>query len=73
MIKKYSIILLSAIILERCSTMYITAVSDKEIAMMMLFAFVWPIIHLPFIWFMIDERRGKVGPLTLLYIDYDML
>ena len=54
--KKYSIILTMALILEIGSTFYITYVSDKNLFGMMFFAFIGPFLGLPFVGFMVESK-----------------
>jgi len=58
---KYAIIMLSALALEVGSTMYISSVSDKELASTMFWAFMGPFIALPFAGYVADEKtwRGR--------------
>lgn len=56
---KYVLIFLSALVLEIGSTMYISSVSDKNIASTMFWAFVGPFIALPFAGFVADEKTWK--------------
>jgi hypothetical protein len=53
--KKYFIIGLAAFILETASTMYISTVSQKSIAMV-FWAFIGPFLGLPFIGYMTDSK-----------------
>ena len=54
--KKYSIVFLSALLLEVGSTMYISAVADKQLGAVMLWAFLGPFIALPFAGLVADEK-----------------
>ena len=56
--KKYSIIFLSAFILELASTMYIKNVSDRS-AQMMFWASISPFITLPFAGYMVETKTWK--------------
>jgi hypothetical protein len=53
--------MLSALALEVGSTMYISSVSDKELASTMFWAFMGPFIALPFAGYVADEKtwRGR--------------
>jgi hypothetical protein len=57
--KKYLIILLSALALEIGSTMYISSVADKEIYSTAFWAFLGPFIALPFAGYVADEKTWK--------------
>ena len=57
--KKYTIIFLSALMLEIGSTMYISSVADKNITSTMLWAFLGPFIALPFAGYVADEKTWK--------------
>lgn len=54
--KKYSIVFVSALLLEVGSTMYISAVADKQLGAVMLWAFLGPFIALPFAGLVADEK-----------------
>jgi thiamine transporter ThiT len=54
--KKYLITSLSACVLELCSTLYITTVSQKS-AYMLLMAFIAPFLTLPFAGFMVESKN----------------
>jgi len=58
---RYLIVMLSALALEIGSTMYISSVSDKDMANTMLWAFLGPFIALPFAGYVADEKtwRGR--------------
>ena len=58
-VKKYTIIFLSALMLEIGSTMYISSVADKNMASTMLWAFLGPFIALPFAGYVADEKTWK--------------
>ncbi len=53
--KKYFIIALSAFVLETASTMYISTVANRDIAMI-FWAFIGPFLGLPFIGYMIESK-----------------
>jgi hypothetical protein len=55
---KFFIIGLSAFVLELASTMYIKHVSDRD-SMMIFWAFVGPLITLPFIGYMVETDNWK--------------
>ena len=57
--KKWIIIWFSAFILEVGSTFYIRVVSDKNSLGMMFFAFIGPLLGLPFAGYMIDTKTWK--------------
>lgn len=59
---KYVAVLLSALLLEIGSTMYINAVADKALGAVMFWAFVGPFIALPFAGLVADEKTwsGRV-------------
>ena len=54
--KKYLIVFFSALLLEVGSTMYISAVADKALGAVMLWAFLGPFIALPFAGLVADEK-----------------
>jgi hypothetical protein len=54
--KKYIITSISACVLELCSTLYITTVSEKS-AYMLLMAFIGPFLTLPFAGFMVESKN----------------
>ena len=56
--QKYGITMLSALILEVGSTMYIAAVADRH-AMMLFWAFIGPFLSLPFSGFMLETKTWK--------------
>ena len=56
---KWIIIWLSAFILEVGSTFYIRVVADKNAIGMMFFAFIGPLLSLPFAGYMIDTKTWK--------------
>ena len=58
-VKKYTIIFLSALMLEIGSTMYISSVADKNMTSTMLWAFLGPFIALPFAGYVADEKTWK--------------
>jgi hypothetical protein len=53
--KKYLIIILSAFILETASTMYISTVAHRDVAMI-FWAFIGPFLGLPFIGYMVESK-----------------
>jgi hypothetical protein len=59
--KKYTIIFISALVLEIGSTMYISSVADKNMTSTALWAFLGPFIALPFAGYVADEKtwRGR--------------
>ena len=59
--KKYTIIFISALVLEIGSTMYISSVADKNMYSTALWAFLGPFIALPFSGYVADEKtwRGR--------------
>lgn len=59
--KRYTIIFLSALVLEIGSTMYISSVADKNMHATALWAFLGPFIALPFAGYVADEKtwRGR--------------
>ena len=59
--KKYTIIFISALVLEIGSTMYISSVADKNMYSTALWAFLGPFIALPFAGYVADEKtwRGR--------------
>ena len=56
---RYTIIFLSALLLEIGSTMYISSVADKDMHSTALWAFLGPFIALPFAGFVADEKTWK--------------
>lgn len=56
---KYIIIFLSALILEIGSTFYISNVADKNLLGMVMFAFLGPILSLPFVGFIVESKKWK--------------
>jgi hypothetical protein len=56
--KKYGITMLSALILETGSTMYIAAVAEHH-AMMLFWAFIAPFLNLPFTGFMLETNTWR--------------
>jgi hypothetical protein len=54
--KKFFIIAFSALIIEICSTFYITYVTEKNVFGMMFFAFISPFLGLPFIGYMVESK-----------------
>jgi hypothetical protein len=63
--KKYLILFIAAIIIEIASTFYISAVSDKNITQMIIWAFIAPFLGLPFLKYQIeaetDYQRFKLA------------
>lgn len=59
--KRYTIIFISALVLEIGSTMYISSVADKNMYSTALWAFLGPFIALPFAGYVADEKtwRGR--------------
>lgn len=55
--KKHLIIMLSAFIIEICSTFYIRFVADKEAIGMLIFAFIGPFLGLPFAGYMVESKK----------------
>jgi hypothetical protein len=53
---KYRIIILSALIIEICSTFYIRYVSEGNPIGMLLFAFIGPFLGLPFAGYMVESK-----------------
>lgn len=53
---KYLIIFISALIIEICSTFYITSVASQNTLGMIFFAFIGPFIGLPFVGYMVDTK-----------------
>jgi MFS family permease len=53
---KYLIIAFSCFIIEIASTMYISTVSDNS-PYMLLWAFIGPFLGLPFIGYIVDEKK----------------
>ena len=56
---KYAVIYVSALIIEICSTFYITYVSAKNVVGMMVFAFIGPFLSLPFVGYIVDAQTWK--------------
>jgi hypothetical protein len=54
---KYCIIFFSAFATEIFSTYYITAVSEKNAASMVVFAIIRPFLALPFAGYMLDSKN----------------
>jgi hypothetical protein len=63
---KYIVIFFSALVLEIGSTMYINSVADKAMYSTMFWAFLGPLIALPFAGFVADEKTWK-GRLFLAF------
>ena len=59
--KRYTIIFISALVLEIGSTMYISSVADKNMYSTALWGFLGPFIALPFAGYVADEKtwRGR--------------
>lgn len=53
---KYIIIFFSAFIIQICSTFYIKSVSDENTFGMLFFAFLLPILGLPFTGYMVESK-----------------
>jgi len=56
---KYIIIFLSALILEIGSTFYISNVAERNLSGMAMFAFLGPLLNLPFIGFIVESKKWK--------------
>jgi len=56
---KYLLIFMSALVLEIGSTMYINSVADRNLATTMLWAFLGPIIALPFAALIADNKSWR--------------
>lgn len=57
--KKYLIIFCSAFVLEMASTLYITTISNKSAAMLLM-AFIGPFLNLPFAGFMVESKNWNI-------------
>lgn len=53
---RYAVIYVSALIIEICSTFYITYVSAKNVVGMLVFAFIGPFLGLPFVGYIVDTK-----------------
>jgi hypothetical protein len=53
---KYLLIFFSALIIQVCSTFFIKSVAEEKTIQMMIFAFLLPILGLPFNGFMVDTK-----------------
>jgi hypothetical protein len=53
---KYRIIILSALIIEICSTFYIRYVAEGNTMGMLVFAFIGPFLGLPFAGYMVESK-----------------
>lgn len=53
---KYFILALSALIIEICSTFYISSVSQSNVSMMLFFAGIGPFLSLPFIKYIVEAK-----------------
>ena len=53
---KYRIIILSALIIEICSTFYIRYVAEGNTIGMLFFAFIGPFLGLPFAGYMVESK-----------------
>lgn len=53
---KYRIIILSALIIEICSTFYIRYVAEGNTIGMLVFAFIGPFLGLPFAGYMVESK-----------------
>jgi len=56
---KYFIIFLSAFVLEIGSTFYINGVASHNLGIMAFFAFMGPMLSLPFVNFVIEAKNWK--------------
>lgn len=70
---KYSVIALSAFIIEICSTFYIRFVADANSLGMLFFAAIGPFLGLPFVGYMVEsktwsERLRMALALSLGYV-----
>lgn len=54
---RYTIIFLSALIIEICSTFYIRFVSDKNTIGMIVFSAIAPFLGLPFAGYMVESKE----------------
>lgn len=65
---KYAILFIAAVIIEIASTFYISAVSDKNMAAMIFWAFVGPFLGLPFLAYQIEAKNNlQRAKLALCY------
>ena len=55
---KYIILFIAAVIIEIASTFYISAVSDKQMAAMIFWAFIGPFLGLPFLKYQIEAETN---------------
>jgi hypothetical protein len=53
---KYLLIFFSALIIQICSTFFIKSVAEGKTIQMLIFAFLLPILGLPFNGFMVDTK-----------------
>jgi hypothetical protein len=56
---RYIVIYISALIIEICSTFYITFVSAKNQIGMMFFAFISPFLSLPFVGYIVETKTWE--------------
>ena len=54
---KYRVIILSALIIEVCSTFYIRYVAEGNTIGMLIFAFIGPFLGLPFTGYMVESKN----------------
>jgi hypothetical protein len=62
------VIFVSALVTEFCSTLYISAVSEKDAVMMASLAFFSPFLNLPFLWVQIDAKKNNHHRLFVAFI-----
>jgi hypothetical protein len=56
MVKRSIVLMVAALLLEVCSTLYIRAVSAEDIVWSAVLAFVGPFVSLPFLGYMIEAK-----------------
>jgi hypothetical protein len=56
---RYFVIFLSALVIEICSTFYITFVTERNTIGMLFFAGIAPFLGLPFIKYIVDATNWK--------------
>lgn len=53
---KYLLIFFSALIIQVCSTFFIKSVAEEKTIQMLIFAFLLPILGLPFTGYMVESK-----------------
>ena len=66
---KYFILALSALIIQICSTFYISSVSQSDVSMMLFFAGIGPFLSLPFIKYIEDSNISNLFEINIFNYD----